>query len=79
MKLNLDRKTKLVLLHWLKDGCIDTEELKTIEDGHLLGGSGAEYDFVDFTDDELKEFCRMVTKATKKAKQRNERYNNDTD
>ena len=31
MKLELDRETKLVLLHWLKNGCIDTEELKTLE------------------------------------------------
>ena len=68
MKLELDRKTKLVLLHWLKNGCIDTEELKTLEDGHLLG-EGGKYDFADFTDDELKELCRLVEKATKKAKE----------
>lgn len=79
MKLELDRATKLVLLHWLKNGCIDTEELKTIEDGHLLGGKGAEYDFADFTDDELREFMRLINKATKKAKQRKERHNDDTD
>ncbi len=69
MKLELDRETKLVLLHWLKNGCIDTEELKTLEDGHLLGGRNAEYDFADFTDDELRELCRLVEKATKKAKE----------
>ena len=69
MKLELDRETKLVLLHWLKNGRIDTEELKTLEDGHLLGGRNAEYDFADFTDDELRELCRLVEKATKKAKE----------
>lgn len=69
MKLELDRETKLVLLHWLKNGYIDTEELKTLEDGHLLGGRNAEYDFADFTDDELRELCRLVEKATKKAKE----------
>lgn len=69
MKIELDRKTKLVLLHWLKNGCIDTEELKTLEDGHLFGGKNAEYDFADFTDDELREFCRLAEKATKKAKE----------
>lgn len=27
MKIPLDRKLKLMLLHWLKDGSIDSEEI----------------------------------------------------
>lgn len=63
MKIELDRKTKMVLLHWLKNGCIDTEELKTLEDGHLLADGGS-YDFADFTDDELMQFHHLINKAT---------------
>ena len=50
MKIPLDRKLKLMLLHWLKDGSIDSEELKQVMGERLIAG---EYDLTDFTDDEL--------------------------
>lgn len=64
MKIKIDDAVKAVLMHWVEQGCIDTEELKAVEDGHLLGGT--DYDFADFTDEELKEFYRLKAKATTK-------------
>ena len=62
MKIPLDRKLKLLLLHWLKDGSIDTEEMKQILGGRLVAGK---YDFTDFTYDELIAFNKMIDRAIK--------------
>lgn len=68
MKIPLDRKLKLLLLHWLKDGSIDTEEMKNILGGQLTAG---DYDLTDFTDDELITLNRMLDRARKAYREKN--------
>lgn len=67
MKIPLDRKLKLMLLHWLKDGSIDSEELKQVMGERLIAG---EYDLTDFTDDELMELLRLINKARDAAREK---------
>lgn len=67
MKIALDRNLKLMLLHWLKDGSIDSEELQQVMFGRLIAG---EYDFTDFTDDELLTFCKLIDRARGKGREK---------